>query len=144
MASKMYGSFLQKALNKEVNWAGDTIKVALVSSSYTPNQDSHDYWDDVASNEVSGTGYTAGGVTLTSKTLTYDSASNVIVLDAADTVWASSTITARYAVIYDDAGATNSQKVLIGYVDFGSDQSSNNGNFTLTWDATGIARVTIA
>lgn len=144
MASKMYGQFLAKALNKEVDWDSDTIKVALVSGSYTPNQDSHDYWDDVSANEVSGTGYTAGGLTLAGKTITYDSANNVVILDANDAVWSSSTITARYAVIYDDAGATSSQKVLIGYVDFGSDQSSTNGNFTVTWDATGIARITIA
>ena len=144
MASKMYGSFLQKALNKEIDWDSDTIKVALVSSAYTPNQDSHDYYDDVVANEVTGTGYTAGGATLASKTLTYDSASNVVVLDAADAVWANSTITARYAVVYDDSGATNAQKALIGYVDFGSDQSSTNGNFTVTWDATGIVRITVA
>ena len=144
MASKMYGQFLAKALNKEVDYDSDTIKVALVSSAYTPNQDTHDYWDDVAANEVTGTGYTAGGLTLTSKTVTYDSANNVVVLDAADAVWSNSTITARYAVIYDDSGATNAQKVLIGYLDFGSEQSSTNGAFTVTWDATGIARFTIA
>lgn len=144
MASKMYGNFLLKALNKEVDWDTDTIKVALVGSGYTPNQDSHDYWDDVVANEVTGTGYTAGGATLASKTATYDSGTNVVILDAADTVWASSTITARYAVIYDDAGGTNAQKVLVGYVDFGSDQSSTNGNFTVTWDATGIVRITVA
>jgi hypothetical protein len=144
MASKMYGNFLVKALNKEVDFDTDVIKIALLSSSYTPNQDSHDYWDDVSANEVSGTGYTAGGATLSSKTVTYDSASNVIVLDAADAVWASSTITARYAVIYDDAGATSAQKVLIGYIDFGSDQSSTNGNFTVSFDATGIVRITVA
>jgi len=144
MASKMYGSFLMKALNKEVDFDTDTIKVALLSSAYTPNQDSHDYYDDVAASEVTGTGYTAGGATLASKTVTYDAANNVIVLDAADVVWANSTVTARYAVVYDDSGATNAQKVLIGYVDFGSDQSSTNGNFTLTWDATGIVRITVA
>lgn len=144
MASKMYGPFLQKALNKEVDWDSDTIKVALVSSAYTPNQDSHDYWDDVVANEVSGTGYTAGGQTLEGKTNTYDSANNVIVLDANDVVWSGSTITARYAVVYNDSGATTAQKVLIGYVDFGSEQSSTNGNFTITWDATGIVRITVA
>lgn len=144
MASKLYGQFLLKALNKEVDWDSDSIKVALVSSAYTPNQDTHDYWDDVVANEVSGTGYTAGGAALASKTATYDSANNVVILDAADSVWASSTITARYAVVYDDSGATNAQKALVGYVDFGSDQSSTNGNFTVTWDATGIVRITIA
>lgn len=142
--SKIYGSLLSKVFNKEVDYDSDSIKVALVGSSYTPNQDTHDYWDDVSANEVSGTGYTAGGSALASKTVTYDSATNVTVLDAADVTWASSTITARYAVIYDDSGATAGQKALLGYVDFGSDQSSTNGNFTITWDSTGIFRFTVA
>ena len=144
MPSKLYGNFLAKALNKEVDWDTDTIKVALLTSSYTPNQDTHDYYDDVVGNEVSGTGYTTGGATLGSKTVTYDGTNNVIILDAADTTWSSSTITARYAVVYDDSGATNAAKALIGYVDFGSDQSSTNGNFTITWDSTGIVRITVA
>ena len=144
MASKIYGSFFGKALNKEIDWDTDAMKVALISNAYTPNQDTHDYLDDVIANEVSGTGYTAGGATLTSKTIAYDGANNVTVLDAADVTWAASTITARYAVIYSDAGGTNSQKVLLGYVDFGSDQSSTSGNFTITWDATGIFRLSVA
>ena len=144
MPSKLYGNFLAKSLNKEIDWDSDTIKVALLSSSYTPNQDTHDYYDDVVANEVSGTGYTTGGNTLSSKTITYDGTNNVIVLDAADVTWSSSTITARYAVVYDDSGASNAAKALIGYVDFGSDQSSTNGNFTITWDSTGIVRITVA
>lgn len=143
MPSKLYGQFLAKALNKEVDFDSDTIKVALLSSSYTPDQDAHDYFNDVSSYEVTGTGYTTGGATLASKTVTYDSANNVIILDAADTTWASSTITARYAVVYDSTG-TASTSALIGYVDFGSDQSSTNGNFTITWDSTGIVRITVA
>ena len=144
MPSKLYGNFLKQALNKEVDWDSDTIKVALLSSSYTPNQDTHDYYDDVSSYEVTGTGYTTGGATLASKTSTYDGANNVIVLDAADVTLSSSTITARYAVVYDDSGASAAAKALIGYVDFGSDQSSTNGNFTITWDSTGIVRITVA
>lgn len=144
MPSKLYGNFLKQALNKEIDWDSDTIKVALLTSSYSPNQDTHDYYDDVSSFEVSGTGYTTGGATLTSKTSTYDGTNNVIVLDAADVTWSSSTITARYAVVYDDSGASASNKALIGYVDFGSDQSSTNGNFTITWDSTGIVRITVA
>jgi hypothetical protein len=143
MASKLYGNFLLKALNKEVDFDSDTIKVALLTSSYTPNQDTHDYFNDVSANEVTGTGYTQGGITLSSKTATYDSGTNVIVLDAADVTWSSSTITARYAVVYDSTG-TASTSALIGYVDFGSDQSSTNGNFTITWDSTGIVRITVA
>lgn len=144
MASKLYGQFLSQALNKEIDWDTDTIKVALLTNAYTPNQDTHNYFDDVSANEVSGTGYTGGGITLTNKTNTYNGASNVIVLDADDVTWSSSTITARYAVVYDASPATNATRPLIGYVDFGSDQSSSNGNFTITWDATGIVRITVA
>lgn len=143
MPAKLYGQLMAKAFNKEVDFDSDTIKVMLTTSSYTPNQDTHVYKSDVT-NEVTGTGYTTGGQALASKTVTYDSATNTVILDAADTVWSSSTITARYAVIYDDAGASDASKVLLGYVDFGSDQSSTSGNFTLTWDATGIIRVTAA
>ena len=144
MPSKLYGQFLSQALNKEIDWDTDTIKVALLTNAYTPDQDAHNYLDDVVTHEVSGTGYTAGGNTLANKTNTYNSGTNVIVLDADDTTWSSSTITARYAVIYDATPATNATRPLIGYVDFGSDQSSSNGNFTITWDATGIVRITVA
>lgn len=144
MASKLYGQFVQAAFNKEIDFDSDTIKVALLTNAYTPDQDAHNYYDDVVAHEVVGTGYTAGGNTLANKTNTYDSATNVIKLDADDTTWASSTITARYAVIYDATPATNATRPLIGFVDFGSDQSSSNGNFTITWDSTGIVRVTVA
>jgi hypothetical protein len=144
MASKLYGNFVVKSFNKEIDWDSDTIKVALLTNAYTPNQDLHDNFDDVVANQVTGTGYTSGGITLANKTNTYNAATNVIVLDADDVTWASSTITARYAVIYNATPATDATRPLIGYVDFGSDQSSSNGNFTITWDSTGIVRVTVA
>ena len=144
MASKMYGNLVRRAFNGEVDWDTHAIKVALVSGSYAPNQDAHQTWSDVVANEVTGTGYTAGGATLSGKTAQYDAASNTTVLDADDVTWANSTITARYAVIYDDNGAGDTDKVLLGYVDFGVDQASTNGNFTITWDASGIFRFTVA
>lgn len=144
MASKLYGSFIAKALNKEIDLDTDTIKVALLTSAYTPNQDVHDYFDDVVANEVTGTGYTAGGATLTGKTVSYNASTNETTFDADDVVLGSSTITARYAVVYDASPATNATRPLIGYVDFTSDQSSTNGNFTITWDATGIVKITVA
>lgn len=144
MASKMYGSLVQRAFNGEVDYDTHDIRVALLSSAYTPNQDTHATWSQAKANEATGSGYTAGGAALSGKTITYDAANNVTVLDANDVTWANSTITARYAVIYDNAGATDADKVLLGYVDFGVDQASTNGNFTITWDAAGIFRFTVA
>jgi hypothetical protein len=117
-----------------------TIKVALVTSSYTFNQETHDYFDDIT-NEVSGTGYTAGGATLASKTNT--ETTRVTTFDAADTTWTSSTITARGAVVYYASG-TASTSLLIAFIDFGADKSSDNGTFQITWNASGIFTVTVA
>lgn len=144
MASKVYGNAIKAAFNKEIDWDSDTIKVMLLSAAYTPNQDSHDYLDDVVASEVTGTGYTAGGAALASKTATYDAATNTVKFDAADVTWAGSTITARYAVVYDDAGATNAQKALIAYFDFGTDKASSAGDFVVRFSADGVFTATAA
>lgn len=142
VSAKLYGNVFAKAFNKEINLASDTIKVALCTSTYTPDQDAHTYFSNIT-NEVSGTGYTAGGVALASKTVTYSSGTNTLTFDAADTSWTSSTLTARYAVIYDSTG-TASTSPLIAYVDFGADVSSSAGTFQITWDAAGIFTITAA
>jgi hypothetical protein len=123
-----------------VDWVSDTIKVSLHTSTYTPNQDTDDFFND-ATNEVSGTGYTAGGVTLGSKTTAYDSATNETRLDAADVSWTSASFTARYAVVYKDTGTASTSPVL-GYVDFGGDETVSSGTFNITWDATGVLKIT--
>ncbi len=117
-----------------------TIKVALTTSTYTPNQATHDYFDDIT-NEITGTGYTAGGATLGTKTMTV--ATTVSTFDAADTSWTTSTLTARYAIIYYASG-TAATSLLIGYLDFGADKSSSAGTFQITWAATGIFTITCA
>lgn len=125
---------------RRVDWLGDTIKVMLCTSSYTPSQTTHAYKSSVT-NEVTGTGYTAGGATLGSTTATKSSLT--VSLDAADTSWTSSTITARYAVIYKSTGSDATSPVL-GYVDFGADATSTSGTFTITWDAAGVFTWTVA
>lgn len=142
--SKAYLNVSKAVFNKELDWDSDDVRVMLLTSSYTPNQKTHDYLDDVQSFEVTGTGYTAGGQALTGKTVTVDQANNVLVLDAADVTWANSTITARYAVVYNNTGASAAAKALVGYVDLVSDQASNAGNFTIEWDASGILRLNVA
>lgn len=139
----LYGGFLQSLANKEIDLDTDAIKVMLCTSLYAPNQDTHRYKSSVT-NEVTGTGYTAGGNTLTGVAVTYTAATNTLMFDAADTSWATATITARYAVIYDSTPATDATRPLIGYVDFGADVSSTAAAFTITWDAAGIFTITAA
>ena len=142
VSAKAYGNFPKHLAAGLVAFTTDTIKCALTTSTYTPDQDNHDYFNDVT-NEVTGTGYTAGGATLASKTSTYSGGSNTLALDAADVTWASSTITARRAVVYKDTG-TASTSPLIGYVDLGEDLSSTGGPFTITWDAAGMLTCVVA
>lgn len=116
-----------------------TNKWALFTNSITPN-----YTTDTAygvapynANEVSGTGYTAGGTVVASPTLT--GSSGIMTYDQADTSWSSSTITnARGALLYADALAGNNAICL---VDFGADYSTNNGQFLITWNASGVFTV---
>ena len=142
VTAKLYGNVLPKAFNKEIDLDTDVIKVALCTSAYTPDLDAHDYFNDIT-NEITGTGYTAGGATLASKTVTYTGGTNTFKFDAADTAWTTSTITARYAIIYVDT-ATGSTSPLIGYVDFGADVVSTAGTFTITWAAGGIFTIAVA
>lgn len=140
MADVIYNSFKAKIMDGSIDLDTDTIKVALVTATYTPNQDTHDFFDDVT-NEVSGTGYSAGGATLASKTVTADTTDNEGVFDAADVTWSTSTITARGAVIYKSTG-TASTSALICYLDFGSDKTSSAGDFTIQWNSEGILNLT--
>lgn len=143
--SKFYGKFLQSLFNKEIDIDSDVLKVMLCTSSYTPDQDAHRYKSDIT-NEITGTGYTAGGVALTGVSMTYDAATNKLSFTSTSTPsWATSTITARYAVLYDSTPATDATRPLILYVDFGADVSSTTATFSVPWDPTnGIGYITAA
>lgn len=110
---------------------GSTLKVALVTSSYTPNQTTHDFWDDAQANEVSGTNYAAGGVALGTKAVS--TAVHVTTFSAADVTWtqhASGFSTARYAILYNDTG-TASTSALVAYADLTVNRGNVTGDLTL-------------
>lgn len=142
MASLIYNAFKSNLLKGSFNLdnGGNTIKVALFTATHTPSQDDDEDFADV-DNEVSGTGYTAGGATLGSQTVTKDNTDNEGVFDGADVTWSSSTITARAAIPYKSTG-TPANDLLIAYFDFGSDQSSSSGNFVIQWNSEGIINLT--
>ena len=103
---------------------GDTLKIALYTSSATLGATTSAY---TATNEVSGTGYTAGGATLASQAVAYDATNQVAFFDAADPAFTTATITARGALIYNNTKSNASIAVL----DFGSDFTSTAGTFTV-------------
>lgn len=141
---KWFGKAFLSLFNKEIDWLDDDIRGALVTNAYTPDQDVHDYWDDVVASEASGSGYTANGQALANKTITYTGATNVLKLDADDLLWDPSTVTARHVVVYDRTPASDATRPLMGYVSETGDIVSTAGPFTVTWDAAGIATITPA
>lgn len=139
----VYGALPDHLGQKRIDVDSDTIKIALATNSYTPNQDTHDFFNDIT-NEVTGTGYTSGGATLASVTWGYTSGTNTWKFDAADAAWTSSTITARYAIIYDSTPGTSATNPLMAYIDFGADVTTTAGTFTIVFDSAGIFTVTVA
>ena len=139
--AKLYGLALQSIATKKMDLSADTMKVMLCTSAYAPNQDTHQFQSSVT-NEVAGTGYTAGGAVLTSQALSYNAATHALSFSAATVTWANSTLTARYAVIYDATPGSAAANPLLAYVDFGADTSSTASAFTITWNASGIAILT--
>lgn len=137
-----YDSFLRDIANGSIDLDTDTIKCMIVSDSYTPSITTHDKRDDVEANEVSGTGYTSGGATLTD-TLTLGT--NICTYDASDVSWNPVTFTnGRYAILYKSRGGYSSDDELIGYLDFGSNFSPSAEEFLITWDASGIFTISEA
>lgn len=121
----MCTSFKQQLLTGThdfTNGTGDTFKIALFTSSATLGAATTAY---STTNETSGTGYTAGGNTLTNVTPT--SSGTTAFTDFADTTWSTASITARGALIYNSTEADAAVVVL----DFGADKTSTAGDFTI-------------
>jgi len=125
-----YGKGLLALAKGSIDLDTDTFKIMLTTSSYTPDQDAHDFRDDVT-NEVTGTGYTSGGATLADVSVTYNSTGNKVEISWTDPTWSTSTITARTAVIYKARGGASSADELLAYVTNDADVSSTGATFTV-------------
>ena len=139
----VFNLFKQKLLEGAVNFTSDTIKCALFASTLTPNIDTQEFFSDISANELATAGgYTAGGATLASKTVTTDDTDNEGVLDCADIEWTAdgSGFTCRYAVLYKDTGDP-ATSLLIGYWDFGGDQNPVSVAFNLVINAEGLLNI---
>ena len=126
----MCTSFKQALLDGEMDFSSDTAqsyKIALYTSSASLDAATTAY---TTSNEVSGTGYTAGGNTLSISTAPTTSGTTAF-LSFGTTTWTTATITARGALIYQAGGSTPAVAVL----DFGSDKGSSAGDFQITFPA---------
>ena len=130
MASLVYNSCIRNAVTGQIDFDTDTFYMMLVTSTYTPDQDTHLDRADVT-NEVTGTNYTSAGQSVTVTVGAVDTANDRVDISFADVTWASSTITAAAAVVYKYTG-TAADDLLVAYLDFGGDVSSTSGDFTVS------------
>jgi hypothetical protein len=130
MASQNYDSTFDDVIRGNIAFVTDTFKAVLVTSSYTPDKAAHSKRSHVT-NEVTGTGYTAGGTTVTA-TVSKDTTNHRNEVTFSNPSWATATITARGAVIYKSRGGASSADELVSYVDFGADITSTGATFAVT------------
>ena len=128
ISQAMCTSFKAEILDEQHDLVADTIKIALYTSSASLGAGTTAY---STSNEISGTGYTAGGVELTSRTVS--TSGTTAFFDADDPTWTSASFTANGALIYND---TNSDKA-IAVLAFGGDFTVAGGTFKIVFPAAG-------
>ena len=122
---------LLEAVHNFKNTGGSTFNLALYTSSASLGAGTTAY---TTSNEVSGTGYTAKGASLTRVDPSNDG--TTAITDFSDLTFSSSTITARGALIFNDSASGDPA---VCALDFGSDKSSSSGDFTIQFPAAAAA-----
>lgn len=127
----VFNSALRDEARGDINYLTDTFKVMLLSASATPNKDSWTRRSDVT-NEISGTGYLAGGVACAVSVGSVDTNNDRVDVTLGAVEWLSSTLTARYAVYYKSRGGASTADELVALVDFGQDVSTINDTFSMT------------
>ena len=138
----------QALADKQIDLIGspDTLKCALVTSAFDPAavQDTADFFNDVTNELGAGSGYTAGGFTLDSVVFGYTAGTNTWMLDCADEVVASTTLTWRSAIIYDSTPATDATRPLILYQKGDSDTITTGGTLTISPAAAGLGTIVLS
>jgi hypothetical protein len=132
-----YGLFHQSILEGRVNLDSDPVFMMLCNSSYVPNTDTHKF-RSVVTNEIVGSGYTAGGQQVSG--ITKDYASKKLTINGGPMNWPTVTWSdARYGVVYvAPIDIPITQQPLVCFVDFGVGQNITDGPFYVTWPSTGI------
>lgn len=130
-------------MNGTYDLDNDTIKLALVDDTITPAaDDATPQWADYSANEVTGTGYTAGGYTLTG-TSTVEAAGVTTFDDTGNVTWdqnGAGPTDIYWGILVDTTTAGND---CLGFVDMGGPVSMVDGPVTATWHASGILAATV-
>jgi hypothetical protein len=135
MATQPSNKILFMLASGDIDFDSDTFKIILMQSGFTYNPDTHEDYADVSANELAtANGYTAGGATLAGVSVTENDSTNTCDITWNDASWTASggSLVASGAIIYDDT-TTVPADAIVGYIDFGGDQTTlDGGTFTIT------------
>jgi hypothetical protein len=134
ITSAVCNSFKQQCMLGEHDLDTDVLKIALFTDAATLGASTTAY---STSNEVVGTGYTAGGETISGVTVTLDG--SVAIVDFADVTWTAASFTARGALIYNSSKSNKA----IAVFDFGSNRTASDGDFVVVVPAAAAATAVI-
>ena len=116
---------------------------AVLTTGYAWNQDTDHFLTSAMANEISGTGYTSLGATVTGSTVSYDAASNEVRWTFSNPTWTSASFSASQMVIYDRfSGGTTTTWPLLMYIEFGGTSTVTSGTFSYVVPATGAGAIT--
>jgi hypothetical protein len=144
---RVYATAAEKIARNTLDLDTHAFRIVLLTASYTPNQNTHSTWADLSAAQVTGTGYTAGGQSITQAVAR--SAANVN-FDCDDKSWPSSTITAKYAALVRDVdsdGDLDSTDDILAFCDLetgGGSVSTTAAALTITMNAGGLFNLTVS
>jgi hypothetical protein len=138
--ANMYSTGLQQLVNGDIAWDTSSFKCMLVTSTYTYDAD-HDDRADVT-NEITNTGYTAGGNAITTVAATVDDANNQIEADANDVTFTSLAAGDQpyAAIVYLTTGVA-ANDILIAYCTLTTPPAPDGNNYTIQWGAEGVFKI---
>lgn len=137
MPSYLTNKFKDLVLNGDIDLVADTFKI-MACNQFTVNVATQDFINSVSANQITATGYTAGGQALTSKAIVRDNTDNRAYWDFANPSWTiTGTMTAQTFVIYKDTG-TPSTSPIVAIIDTGAPQSRTDADFVLQLNTKGI------
>ena len=129
----------------QMDYLSDTMRMTLHTTTYSPNIDTNEAFADATNELGTANGYTANGVALATKTVSYNATGNVTTLSADDFSWTASGagLTFRYVVLHDDSIATGPPvKPLWGFMDDTGVTLAAGSTYTVDITASGLLTVT--
>ncbi len=137
---KVYGKASEHIDGGDLDWAGDTIMLALATSSYAVSQANDEFFDDVTNELAASGGYSSGGFALSGMAKAYDSSTREWRFDADDFSVGALTPSSpfRYGIVYDATPGSPSTDFLLCYINFGADQNPAGLPFAIQWATTGV------